>query len=253
MGLFNKQGQVSIPARYNALSRVTNGMVIGLSGAKKKYWNGDGEHKDDGCNHFSFVDGKTVLLDTGNNVLIRDFVYDDELDFFSLQISNDSLSDPIRKYFKGTDGKYYSFASYKNEFGKWLNELLNNVDSREALHAASFDKITWFSASNGWVSEDRDKFLSRHSKTVKEHLARIKLSSIKHSFDTYELINLTDDVNLLKYFTNCGEGNTPRYPVMQLIIDYTLEGKDHQDSFDFLRTENGYKLINLGLSNTSLD
>jgi hypothetical protein len=199
------------------------------------------------------VDGTTVLLDTANNVLIRNFVSDDELDFFSVQITKDSLSDPVRKYFKGTDGKYYSFTSYKNEFGKWLNALLNNVDSRDALHAASFDKITWFSPSDGWISEGRDKFLSKHFKIVQQHLARIRLASTKHSFDTYELINLTDDVNLLKYFTNCGEGNRARYPVLQLIIDYSLEGKQHQDSFDFLRTENGYKLINLGLSNTSFD
>lgn len=37
--MFAKNGNVAIPTQYNDLSRVTNGFVVALKGAKKAYWN----------------------------------------------------------------------------------------------------------------------------------------------------------------------------------------------------------------------
>ncbi|MEI9958494.1 MAG: WG repeat-containing protein [Ferruginibacter sp.] len=36
MGLFNKNGDIVVPAEYNDITRVRNGMIIALKGAEKK-------------------------------------------------------------------------------------------------------------------------------------------------------------------------------------------------------------------------
>lgn len=85
-GMFNRNGDLVIPARYNGLTRVKNGLTVGLKNAEKKYWDG---HNHSGCNHFSWVGGQQVLLDTLNYILIENIDYEDldNLNFYSLVIS----------------------------------------------------------------------------------------------------------------------------------------------------------------------
>ena len=45
IGMFDRTGKIAIPAIYDGLSRVRNGMVRGLKGAEKKYWDNH-EHAD---------------------------------------------------------------------------------------------------------------------------------------------------------------------------------------------------------------
>lgn len=46
-----------------------------------------------------------------------------------------------------------------------------------------------------------------------------------------------------KYFDNCGSSKNWIYPVKNIVITHTGNNYILQDQFQFLRTNNGYKLI----------
>ncbi|MEP5236709.1 MAG: WG repeat-containing protein, partial [Cyclobacteriaceae bacterium] len=112
VGMFNKNGNISIPAVYDALSRTHNGLIWGLKGAEKKYWD---KHKESGCNHYSWKGGQEVLIDTMNNTLIENFTYDNSLNFFTIEKTISPHSDTTRESFLAQNGSYYSFIDFKKE------------------------------------------------------------------------------------------------------------------------------------------
>jgi len=84
-GMFNKNGDIVIPAEYNDLTRVRNGMIIALKGAEKKY--------SEGGEHYSWIGGLELLIDTNNNILIDNFKLDNKLNFFSIEKTKTPHSD----------------------------------------------------------------------------------------------------------------------------------------------------------------
>jgi len=137
-GMFNRNGNVVAPAKYNDLSRVRNGMMIALEGAEK-------ECLDRDCEHYKFVGGRDMLIDTLGNILVDNFSSDGMryLNFYSLQKTAIPHADTIRESFSATDGSYYSFINYEKEFNQWLqNDLLVNL-TPEKLLDASFETIVW--------------------------------------------------------------------------------------------------------------
>jgi hypothetical protein len=114
-GMFDAAGNIAIPAEYNALSRAMNGMVYGLKNARKKY---HGEH-------YAWKGGEGLLLTTENKILIENFdVFDGDLDFYSLKVSDQPDASPLRKNFRGVEGKNYAFVSVEREFLAWLDIAL---------------------------------------------------------------------------------------------------------------------------------
>lgn len=68
MGMFNSNGDAAIPATYNYLAPVRNGLVMALAGAKRI------QPADVSDEHFNpWQGGSEVLIDINNKVLIRDF------------------------------------------------------------------------------------------------------------------------------------------------------------------------------------
>jgi hypothetical protein len=55
------------------------------------------------------------------------------------------------------------------------------------------------------------------------------------------------------YFNNCGQPKTGRYPVMNVVITHKDDKDFYQDHFDFLKTDDGYKLISLTIRNSSIE
>ena len=54
-----------------------------------------------------------------------------------------------------------------------------------------------------------------------------------------------DGTEFEKYFTNCGESKDWIYPTMSVIISHQDEKDFSQNHYEFLRTDDGYKLISL--------
>jgi hypothetical protein len=246
VGMLNSNGKVVIPAVYNGLTRVTNGMVVALKDAQKKYSNKD-KHSD--CNHFSWIGGRQLLIDTVNSLLVDNFNQTDQLYMFSYTASSKLSKDPIRETFKGTNGTYYAFINLDKEFKSWLKlSLLDNL-SKDNLIKATYKTITYWNDSEGWISEPNTDFVNRNFEMIKTKLLQLKFTSCDYDIsdgDLNPVFQITDDFQ--DFYNNCDESKNWLHPIRQIIINYKRKNDFVQDHFEFLRTSNGYRLINMTIS-----
>jgi len=236
MGLFNSDGKIVIPAQYSDMTRVRNGMIIALKDAVKIQ---DGEH-------YFWSGGKQYLIDTTNKVLVENFAYTDELNFYSLEKSKEKNPDPIRDHFLGVDGLYYSFINFDKEFKAWLkNNLLSDV-SKDNLIKNSFDKITYWKEPNGWVTASKTKFIGQNYTFIKLKLQELNAAKTDYFVSSDGLNKFIFETSEYKmYFNNCNEPKDWQYPVKNIVISSKNKSDFGQDHLQFLKTENGYKLISV--------
>ncbi|MBP4136483.1 WG repeat-containing protein [Flavobacterium geliluteum] len=243
MGLFNSDGKIVIPAQYSNITRVRNGMIIALKDATKTQ---DGEH-------YFWSGGKEYLIDTTNKVLVENFAYTDELNFYSLEKSKEQNPDPTRDHFLGVDGLYYSFINFDKEFKAWLkNNLLSDV-SKDNLIKNSFDKITYWKEPNGWVTASKTKFIGQNYTFIKLKLQELNAAKTDYFVSSDGLNKFIFETSEYKtYFNNCNEPKDWQYPVKNIVIS-NQDKKDYtQDHFEFLRTEKGYQLISVSSGKKAL-
>lgn len=236
MGMFNGEGKIAIPAEYSNLTKVKNGMFIGLKDAKKEM---DGEH-------FFWTGGKEFLIDSNNKILIENFPYNDDLNFYSLEKAKEKSKDEIRESFLGVDGQYYSFISFNKEFKTWLKNTLLTDLSKTNLEKHSFDKITYWKEPMGWVSESKTKFINQNYTYLKLKLQELKNPKTDYFVSSDGLNQFIFESSEYEiYFNNCNESKDWIYPVKNIVINPKNKLEHGQDHFEFLRTENGYKLISV--------
>lgn len=242
VGMLNGEGEIVIPAQYDDLSNVRNGLVAALKGAVKKYV---GDEKQSGCNHFSWEGGETYLIDTNNRIIVAGFQYDSDLNFFSLKAGEKPFTKSNRKNFTGIDGRYYSFVDYKKEFLEWLDSALLNEISPDTLIKNTYHKIYFWKEPEGWVSETARAFMNRNYGLIKDKLMGLK----NHGSDYFisvdglnPFIYASGEFDV--YYNNCREPKDWQYPVMSVIIQHRTRNDD-QDVLEFLRTDDGYKLISM--------
>jgi len=237
MGLFNRNGDIVIPAGYNALTRVMNGMLVVLKDAEKKYWDTTGHS---GCNHYSWVDGKEMLIDTLGNVLVEDFKPGNNLNFFSVKKLSQPDADTTRTNFRAKAGGYLSFTDFEKEFRTWLrSELLPGL-TVEKLIAASCDSITWWSGDE-WVKTNKTAFINNNFELLRKGLLEIQQPGTGYFIGNDGLNQfMYEGPEFEKYYNNCGEAKQWIYPVMNIVVSHSDLAQNH---FSFLRTEKGYRLI----------
>lgn len=242
-GMFNKNGDIVIPAAYNYLTRVRNGMITALIGAEKKQF---GEH-------YSWKGGKQILIDTNNQTLIDTFEYDNELNFYSILISSQPNKDTIRQNLKGVNGQYYSFIDYDKEFRAWLKSSLLSHFTKASLLKCAFKEISFWKEPNGWISEAKNSFIDRNFELIKTKLLALNTKNCNyHIF--HEDLNpyIYESEEYKRYFNNCGESKDWIYPVKNIVINYKEKNDLVQDHFEFLRTDNGYRLISISVKKGKL-
>ncbi len=243
MGIFNGEGKIVIPAEYSALTKVRNGMISVLKDAKKQQ---DGEH-------FFWKGGKESLIDINNKVLIEDFAYNDNLNFYSVEKSKEPSKDPTRESFLGVDGQYYSFVNFEKEFKYWLENTLLKDLSKAGLEKQSFNKITYWKEPDGWVNESKTKFINQNYTYLKLKLQELKNQKTDYFISSGGLNQFIFESNEYEiYFNNCNESKDWMYPTMDIVINSKKQTDSGQDHFEFLRTENGYKLISVSSKTNNL-
>ncbi|UUV21657.1 WG repeat-containing protein [Paenimyroides aestuarii] len=249
IGMFNKNGEVVIPANYNALTAVRNGLVIALKNAKKDYW-----HKDDhdGCDHFSWIGGQTILIDTLNNILVDNFTYEKPLNLFSVEKSKRPLSSAIRTSFLGTNGTYYSFVDFEKEFEEWFKkDFLSNISEKKLL-LNSFNKIVW-SSKRDWESCEKNQFINDNFLLLKEMFSEILTDDCNYDISQAELNSfIFEGADFDEYFDNCRDAKWWIYPTMNVYIINKKDKGSIERGYEFLRTNQGYKLISIRFSDTDL-
>jgi hypothetical protein len=241
--MLNSKGEIVIPAQYNDLTNVRNGMVMAIKGAEKKYWD---KKNTEGCNHFSWAEGKEYLIDTSNKVIIEKFKHNYNLDLFSLKIENAPAQDVSRQSFPGADGRYYSFINYEKEFKLWLNDTLLASLSKDKLIENSYNKIYFWKEPEGWKAETSSSFINKNFELIKTRLSALNRNNADY-FISIGGLNpfIYEGAEFEIYYNNCGQPKEWQFPVMTVVINHKTKNDSYQDHFDFLRTEQGYKLISL--------
>ncbi len=252
VGLFNGNGNVVIPALYNDLSRTQNGMVIALQDATKAYLNKN-QRKNEG-DDFPSRYGKTLLLDTKNHILIQNLDHDGYLNLYSLKIESNDNHHPDRQSFKGEDTFYYSFIDYEREFNNWYKTIFTKLLTEKKLSDISYKEITYWDTKKGWITQPKKTIINANFKTIKKILIAFNTTENEDfiSFSSYYPSSFNKPENS-KYYNNCEEAKIWKYPIITVIINSKIKTKKVQDSFDFIRTDSGYKLISISLKSDQLN
>lgn len=246
VGMFNKDGKIVVPAKYNELSKVYNGLILALKGAKKEYW--DKSHKS-GCEHYSWTGGKSMLIDTSNKVLINNFLFlDHNLNFYSLQITKKPHPDTTRISFLADDGSYYSFIDFQREFKQWLYTNLKDL-TIDKFFNISYDSIDYSYHNHGHI-KPKEEIITKNFEQIKNGLLEIFDPKTKFSIfigDDYTF--LKDNIKFQNYYNNCGELKEWLFPTATIVVTHQNNGESTQNHFNFLRTDKGYILYGITLRN----
>ncbi|MGX1639537.1 hypothetical protein [Sphingobacterium sp. NPDC055431] len=236
VGLLNAEGEIQIPAIYNGLGRVNNGMIPALKGAQRKRDSPDDEHS-------YFVGGKSMLIDTNNQVLIEDFPYNDNLNFYQVSINGSLPEDGTWEKFKGKNGNTYAFMDYVKEFEQLFPKLFSKEITKEQLISHSYDSIAyWHEDQNQWVFEESPKYINRQGDILKELFESVISGSKKYDISKSSLnYFIFEGESYSMYLDQCGDSLDAKYPVISLSLydEFPYVSK----TFEFLRTDEGYKLI----------
>lgn len=244
-GLFNRRGDMVIPAIYNEVSKVRNGLVVVLKGAQKQ--------QEAGEEHFNYTGGQTMLIDTNNNVILDSFSAAENLDLYSMQVSPKPSAASSRQNFRVKDGRYYSFINFDLEFKSWLKtSLLNNL-TKAAIEKAAYDEISYWNEAAGWMTVAGKIFVERNYVLLKSKLSLLNGKSVDYDVVTDGLNPfIFNTPQYQKYFNNCGESIDWKYPMKNIVISHNDLSGLVQEHFEFLRTEQGYKLISVTMPNGEL-
>lgn len=101
--------------------------------------------------------------------------------------------------------------------------------------------------------EAKTPFLDNNFELVKNKLLYLTVNNTDynvfvHGLNLYFYENGTFDL----CFNNCGKAKETQYPVINVIINTRFGEALIQDSFDFLKTDDGYKLISIALQTDTL-
>lgn len=232
IGLFNANGDIMIEPKYNSLSRANNGLVIAKIGAIRKH-----EDHQGACDHWSFVGGRQMILDTSGNVLIDNFEDGDiQLNLYSLSISNSKSKEKFRHHFEGVNGKYYSFISFKEEFEHFVfNVFLKGIAQR------NIDKYLF--------SNLKLKAAGASKKELFKIIDFLNSNKIEIDNATYFFLNEEDEGQLKafeNYVNNSNDIIIEKYPIFEIRSQNNSNSKNV--TLSFIRTENGYKIYDFKIN-----
>ena len=126
---------------------------------------------------------------------------------------------------------------------------------KEELTETCHENIAYYSDKHGWVSETRELVVDRDFELINSKLLYLMSDNADYSIFVDGLnpyIYQSDAFEL--YFNNCGGAKEIQYPVMNVVISAkNASGELVQDHFNFLKTEDGYRLIGISLRTGELD
>ncbi|MCI5056533.1 MAG: WG repeat-containing protein [Flavobacteriales bacterium] len=244
VGFFNRQGKVSIAAEYSDARPFTNGLAIVIKDAKKACWGNQEYDPKNPCEHWSWKDGVTMLIDTNNNVLLEDYPRDSLHLFKTFQWENESsdLSNPNRDYFKSPRGATFSLINAKREFRNWYQGsfLMHPISPNHY----DLEIAYWSKSNEQWEQMTKEDLLKNYSK----YIQRICNSREKQTSIFNEHLNhyIFESSRFNEYYDNCGDHKSMEFPVFEIGIR-NPESLGYQSFIQFLRTTNGYKVISMNL------
>lgn len=264
VGFLDKKGVAIIPAIYNYVSPFRNGLALAHRNAKRKCWEKGGDTTN--CEHLGWEGGETILINENNDILVDSLNVDlSSINWYSKKENASSIDTSICVSIKGNNNITYSFVDYGKEFKKWFSNIfvpairLKNGTLKNLL----FTELTYWSTEKGWTGLNKNAFLKLFSHALTAD--RFETSKLKELSIDEEGTNpfMTESKLFTKYYDACGEHNRYRFPAFHVMLTYYKKRLkpvseiqsdfiknheiDYQEHFLFLKTEEGYKLLQISL------
>lgn len=257
VGFFDGSGHVLVPALYNVATPFHNGLSTALIGARRNCPSGEKDTTQ--CEHASWVGGRSVLINTRNEVLAdnlpeRQLYY---LNWYSLHINAPSIDTATTRTFRAVNGDLYTFTDYEKEFAHWFYDVFV-----PAIRTGAAEKVTplcYFELAasgrpfRGWQHFERTTFVRRfYQPTLRPRLSVLQPGAKKVAVFSEDLNTLIFTSQRFQAFlTDCGEHFRERYPVFNVVVNQVeTSGKsnpEHQEHFAFIRTTEGYRLFSVSI------
>ncbi|MEJ7821660.1 MAG: WG repeat-containing protein [Chitinophagaceae bacterium] len=265
VGFFDKNGAAIIPAIYNYASPFRNGLAIAHRNAKRKCWEEGGDTTK--CEHLGWEGGETILINEKNEILADTVNLNlSNIDWYSKKVNDASIDTNIYVSIKGRNNPTYSFVDFEKEFNKWYyKSFLTGINSKNhsSLQNLLFFEVTFWSNKNGWTSLESKEFVKAFPTALfSTRFQPNKLKEISLSQDSFNELIFDKDI-YKKYLNSCGAPNKEKFPLFNVLITYykkrikpigNIQSDffkkyeiDYQEQFDFLRTEQGYRLLSASL------
>ena len=269
VGFFDGKGKVTIPAIYSDALPFRNNVAVIIKDAKRTCFGGKLYQKEKPCEHWTWENGTTQLIDKKNNVLINDFKYSYHIDLYSMK-ENDTTALSYRLTQVGANNNYYSFNNYEKYFQEWLEGLTNrirynkdhkfkNTTILQRIIHKSISEIYVYgikkqSTTKGVAKVDTKQFIESNATYLIKTFLALQKEDADYFISLGELNSFIWNEPLYeKYFDDCGEPFKAKYPVLSIVINQKKEGKSYQEHFDFLKTdEGGFKLNSVSSPNVRI-
>jgi hypothetical protein len=258
VGFFDKEGKIIIPAIYNEALPFRNNMAVALKNAERVCWSGEKYSDKNKCEHWSWKGGETFLINDKNEILIENFNYDRNLDWFSLKIMDEEKNELNRESFKGTNEKYYSFVNFEKEFKHWFKSVFLLSTNQSSLAKNCFTEIAfWSNDKSDWIKNKTGNCLTKNKAMLIQQINDFRLGNVEYSIRK-DALNpyIFNSEKYSKYYDSCGNSKEWQNPVFTALVSNRDEKGilelDYKNYFEFLKTEDGYKLISLGLKDKKL-
>lgn len=250
VGLLNEYGEITIPAIYSDLSRVSNGMIYGLLGAKRKFL---GNNKE----HWTWTGGKTLLLNTKNEILIDSISEPNViLDMYSVKITDKPFDDGRYDCFKGKNGKYYSFLNLQksfeyfinkqfipstkgNKWKKYLSEHLEVAIEIKDKEIGRYNRIT----KDEFLNSYQDIISSLFEIARENNADKCELQIHEDTWSGYVDDGQIDSMEFNIYFNDSNVWRMQLFPVFELIIKEKKDKKSRSNHFNFYRDKEGKMVL----------
>lgn len=113
----------------------------------------------------------------------------------------------------------------------------------------SCDTVTWWSSAE-WVRTNKGAFIRNNFALLSKGLLEVLRPGADYTIGRDGLNQfMYEGPEFEKYYNNCGESREWMYPVMSIVVSHSEQA---QNNFSFLRTEKGYKLIEVTLRSEEL-
>jgi WG containing repeat len=257
VGFFNKNGKIIIPAVYNDARPFHNGLALVVHNGKRVCLDGSMYNDSAPCEHW-FWNGISALIDTHNHIVADDISIDDtdDINWFALKIE---LKPDTTLYtsFKDPEDKFYSFLNYKKEFKKWFYKIyLSNLN--QSVSANCYKELVVEDKFKDRVRRyySKTSFLKRYQTLLIKKMKTVKAGKVETTIFDDDLNDyIYNGKNFSMFYTTYGVPDKEKHPLFDVVSTYYEKNKQssYQEHYSFLRTDSGYKLIeialNVGLNN----
>ncbi len=259
VGFLDKNGLPIIPAIYNYAYPFRNGLSVVRYGASRKCM--DEVVDTANCEHYGWAGGVKLLINEKNEILIDslDLGYTN-INWYSLKMNTPNLDTNLYFTVIGRNGITYSFVDYNKEFTQWFYHVfIPSLRQEGNVRDHLFDEVSTWIEGKGWVDMDKNVFLDLFpSALTSQRFQTNELKKISNGDTGFN--QFIFDTPIFRKFYNACDYDEDRFPVYHVIVNYnkwrqppptpdkegnvkSLYVTDYQESFEFLRTENGYRLI----------